>query len=213
MCAWAKREFPCFQNNSQFSFVSTTSYLGLCCSFNYNQDQAEQHKPFHSSSFGTRGGLSIIGSGAPQVADGKSGVLFSSGFIMLIHHPLDYPVESNVVRLIEIGHITSVAVYPTLSYCAAEVLDLSPTDRQCLYPADLGAGQYEYRKSSCNLECLRDLMYATCECHPYYMPTSLMMAANGRPSIRECEALDAVCYTKNMSKYMRQSLAKYFSKK
>lgn len=192
VCAWAKTEFPCFQKNSHFSFVATTSYLGLCCSFNYHPEK-EAHKPFHSSSFGTRGGLSIIGSGSPQVADGKSGALYSSGFIMLIHHPLDYPVEGNVVRLVEIGHITSVAVYPTLNFCTDEVLALPPDDRQCLHPGDVGG--HEYRESSCNMECLRGLLYATCKCHPFYMPEPV----NGL-AIRQCEFIDAICYARNMSK-------------
>lgn len=175
--------------------MATTSYLGLCCSFNYHPDD-EAYEPFYSPSFGVRGGLSIIGSGAPQVADGKSGALFSSGLIMLIHHPLDVPVEGNVVRLVEIGHITSVAVYPTLSYCDDEVLALSARDRRCLQAGDVvGDDDDEYRQTQCNMECLRHLVYTTCKCHPFYMPIpldGLMM--------RHCEAIDAACYAEHMSK-------------
>lgn len=112
---------------------------------------------------------------------------------MIMHHPLDFPVEGNVVRLVEIGHITSVAVYPTLSYCTDEVLALPARDRRCLHSKDQDSK--EYRQSSCNMECLRDLLYATCKCHPYYMPKP----ENGRHEIRQCEAIDAACYAKHMS--------------
>lgn len=53
--------------------------MGACCSFNYHPKNPT-YTPFASNTFGIYGGLSVIGTGRPQIADGKSGVFFSAGF-------------------------------------------------------------------------------------------------------------------------------------
>lgn len=53
--------------------------MGACCSFNYHPTNPK-YTPFVSNTFGIYGGLSVIGTGRPQIADGKSGVYFSAGF-------------------------------------------------------------------------------------------------------------------------------------
>lgn len=191
VCAWAKVEFPCFQKNSYFTFVKTISYLGICCSFNYHPANTS-YEPYHAPSFGTRGGLSIIGSGYPQAADLKSGGLFSSGFIMMIHHPKDFPVEGNPVKLIEIGVVTSVAVYPTLSQCTDDVLALPSKSRRCVQPSDLEGDNY--RQPACDVDCTRNYIYRTCGCHPFYMPYPKI-----KSSVRECLAVDAACFSEHIS--------------
>lgn len=188
VCAWAKVEFPCFQNNSRFSFYATTSYLGICCSFNYRPDNG--FEAYHSTTFGTKGGLSIVGSGYPQVADGKSGVLFSSGFLMLIHYPEDFPAEVHQMKLIKIGYITSVAIYPTFSHCSSDVLALPIESRQCVLPGEV---KPDFRRQpSCAVACTRDYVYATCKCHPFHLPLPI-----GGPPMRECTAIDAACFSKH----------------
>lgn len=127
------------------------------------------------------------------MADGKSGALFSSGFIMMIHHPKDFPVEGNPLKLIEIGVITSVAVYPTLSRCTDDVLALPSKTRRCVQPGDMDGANY--RQPACDVECTRNYMYRTCGCHPFYMPYPTK-----RSSVRECMAVDAVCFSKHMCK-------------
>lgn len=192
VCAWAKVEFPCFQKHSDFTIVTTTSYLGICCSFNYHPANTT-YVPYHAASFGTRGGLSIIGSGYPQTGGLKSGPLFSSGFIMMIHHPQDFPVEGNPLKLIEIGTISSVAVYPTLSQCTDDVLALPSKSRRCVQPSDIGGD--DYRQPACRVECTLKYIYHTCGCHPFYMPYP-----KSGSSVRNCLAVDADCFSKHMSK-------------
>lgn len=183
--------FPCFQENSYLKFTESTSYAGICCSFNYRPKNSS-YEPYRSPSFGTRGGLSIIGSAHPQVSDGKSGIFFSSGLMMLIHHPFDYPVEGNQMKLIEIGVVTSVAIYPILSHCSDDVLALSVKSRQCIEDSTLG---YQYRQPACTVTCTRNVIYEKCKCHPFYMP----LPQNG-PYVRNCLAVDAECFSKYFCK-------------
>lgn len=195
LCAWAKVEFPCFQSDSHhLSFTSTTSYLGMCCSFNYHPGN-RSYEAFKAATFGTRGGLTIIGSGYPQVADGKSGVLFSSGFIMLVHHPYDFPVEGNQLVLIEIGAVTSVAVYPTLSYSSENIRDLPLQSRRCILDYEMDANVV-YRQPACNVACTRRFIYEHCHCHPFHMPRP----TNGE-TMRDCTAVDAACFAKNFCEF------------
>lgn len=45
------------------TFVESYSYLGACCSFNYNPKAEESEEFFKSNMFGMNGGLSVIGTG------------------------------------------------------------------------------------------------------------------------------------------------------
>lgn len=81
-CQWAGKSFPCFQNDKYFKWVTSMSHLGVCCSFN-NQLNKPNHSLFSTNTFGIYGGLSVIGTGRPQVADGKSGVIFSAGYMVI----------------------------------------------------------------------------------------------------------------------------------
>lgn len=78
---------------------------------------------FVSPTFGINGGLSIIGTGSPQASDGKSGVLYSEGFILLIHHPNDFAVEAAPLTLIKLGTETYVNIAPTDLSCDDQVLN------------------------------------------------------------------------------------------
>lgn len=64
-------------------WISTTSHLGACCSFNYNPTNMD-YIPFSSNTFGVKGGLTIIGTGFPEISDGKSGIIFSAGFVVYL---------------------------------------------------------------------------------------------------------------------------------
>lgn len=74
VCYFAGQKFPCFQNDSEFTWVTSTSHLGACCSFNFHPEQSS-NQPIYTPFFSIDGGLKIIGSGRPQASDGKSGVL------------------------------------------------------------------------------------------------------------------------------------------
>lgn len=213
VCAWSKVEFDCFPadggtgGDPHLSFRATNSYLGVCCSFNYQPGNVS-YDAYRSTTFGTRGGLSIIGSGWPQVADGKSGVLFSSGFMMLLHHPFDYPVEGNQMNLVEIGAVTSVAVYPTLTHSAPEVQALPTRSRRCVLDGEVD-GEVQmaavYRQPACAVGCTRRFIYQRCGCHPFHMPRPNGEAtANGSEGlgggaerVRDCTAIDAACFARN----------------
>lgn len=216
VCAWSKVEFDCFPadggtgGDPHLSFRTTTSYLGVCCSFNYQPGNGS-YDAYRASTFGTRGGLSIIGSGWPQVADGKSGVLFSSGFMMLLHHPYDYPVEGNQMNLVEIGAVTSVAVYPTLTHSSPEVQALPMRSRRCVLDGEVDGGRggaqmtAVYRQPACAVGCTRRFIYHRCGCHPFHMPRPVgEKAANGSEGlggnlerVRDCTAIDAACFARN----------------
>lgn len=193
MCSWAKVEFPCFQETPHFSWRTTTSYLGICCSFNYHPENLS-FVPLNSPTYGTRGGLSIIGSGYPQVADGKSSVLFSTGLIQLVHHPFDFPGEGNRMRFIRIGSVTSVAIYPIMTHCADDVLILTPAQRRCIQPYDMN--KERYRQPDCTVDCIREKIYRVCNCHPYYLP----YPEDRQPNIPDCRAKDLECFSKNLCK-------------
>lgn len=160
--------------------------MGMCCSFNYHPGNST-YNAFRSPSFGTRGGLSIVGSGYPQVADGKSGALFSSGFVMLLHHPYDYPVEGNQQVFIEIGAVTSVAIYPTLYYASDDIRSMSIQSRSCILDNEW-AESAVYRQPACNIGCTRKFVYDQCKCHPFFLPRK------SGEIIRDCTAIDAACY-------------------
>lgn len=158
----------------------------MCCSFNYHPDNTT-YEAYQASSFGTRGGLSIIGTGYPQVADGKSGVLFSSGFIMLLHHPYDYPVEGNQMVLIEIGAVTSVAIYPTMYFASDNIQSMSIQSRRCILDSEWDESPI-YRQLACKIGCTRKFIYGQCNCHPFHLPR------RSGETLRDCTAIDAACF-------------------
>ena len=81
-CRWAGKSFPCFQNHKYLTWKTTTSHYGACCSFNYDANNINGEF-FTTNAYEVYGALSIIGSGYPQIADGKSGGLFSAGFVVM----------------------------------------------------------------------------------------------------------------------------------
>lgn len=83
-CFWNGVEFPCFQADENMNWQSSYSFLGACCSFNYHSDEETigTHRSFHADTIGIDGGLTIILTGAPQISDGKSGALYSAGFVV-----------------------------------------------------------------------------------------------------------------------------------
>lgn len=128
------------------------------------------------------------------MSDGKSGVLFSSGLMMLIHHPLDYPVEGDQMVFIKMGKITSVAIYPEMIHYSEDLLGLSPTSRNCLVPADIG--KQRYRQPDCAMTCVINLIYKLCKCHPFFLPYPEDKEAH----IKDCRARDAACVAANFRK-------------
>lgn len=45
------------------TFVESFSYLGACCSFNYDPISLENKEFFTTNNFGINGGLNVIGTG------------------------------------------------------------------------------------------------------------------------------------------------------
>lgn len=154
-CSWSQTDFECVpesDNGVRLSFSESTSYLGLCCSFNYLPENLTSD-PFRAQTFGEHGGLFVLGSAYPP--DGRSGVLFSAGIVMLLHHPLDFPVDGNRLQLVPMGATTSVAVYTTLTHSSDEVLALPVTSRRCVVDYELEPTVYRYTHRSIFLPELR----------------------------------------------------------
>lgn len=189
-CSWSRIPYDCFEPNSSLGFGPSISYLGMCCSLNYYPENA-QHPSFRATSFGPHGGLTVIGSARRLMPDGRSGVIFSRGFMTLMHRPFDYAVEGNQLNLLEVGAVTSIGVYVTLTNADASVLALSQDVRHCVEQDDLTG-------ATCAVRCTREFVYTACGCHPFYLPRPL--DATGPESVswqRECDALDAVCFARN----------------
>lgn len=185
---------PCFDQDIDFSWHTSLSYLGYCCSFNYFRKNRTT-SPLKAHTFGSGGGISLIGTGGPQLADGKSGIIFSAGFMLFVHHPFDYPVEASQMTFFGVGYETSVSVYPTVTLCTDEVLALSEEGRNCISASDVGLNFY--RQSDCSLACLRSTVYDNCGCHPYYLPRS----KNDDGRYQDCRVIDAECFDKNFCEY------------
>jgi acid-sensing ion channel, other len=199
VCQWAGNTFPCFQEHPFMKWESSYSFLGACCSFNYHPEAKSDFVPFASNKFGIDGGVSIIGSGYPEIADGKSGVLYSEGFVVMVHHPFDFAVESAPQTLVRPGYETFITVSPIDSRCSDQVLALPQQRRACIIPADKGIDMY--RQPACMLECVRDSVHDECHCHPYNLPRSKdLMPVN---YIRECTVVDIYCLVNNFCEFFK----------
>lgn len=175
------------------SWKPSLSFLGACCSFNYNP-LSDDDTYFKVEGLDITGAITLIGSGEPEISDGKSGVLYSDGFMLLIHHPHDFAVFSHPIILVEIGRESYIELFATDLTCTAEVIELAPKQRECVIGSDVGISRY--RRPACILYCTIAKIYATCKCHPYFLP---------RPTdgswIRECEVNDVMCFVDHFCKY------------
>lgn len=162
------------------------SHVGVCCSFNYDPNNSS-FEPMKTNSFGVRGGLSIIGTSLPHSNDGTSGLMLSDGFILLIHSPLDFPTEGLNTVLLEVGKITSIGIYPTISTVSTDVLALPLKSRKCLTGSDVGLNIY--RRPACAMSCMKKFIYDKCDCHPYFLP-----AQDNTAPIRNCTVSDGECF-------------------
>lgn len=112
----------------------------------------------------------------------------------MLHHPSDFAMETSPTILLSAGQETFVAIYPTDLRCSEQVLALPEAQRKCINPWD-----YEwmetYRQSSCILDCFREAVHGTCQCHPYNLPEKSLYGRQ-RP-IRECNLIDGLCLVKN----------------
>ncbi|EAT45221.1 AAEL003470-PA [Aedes aegypti] len=203
VCYWAGRKFPCFDKHEFFSWIDSTSHYGACCSFNYHPSVQETITPFAVNTFGVHGGLSVIGTGYPQASDGKSGALYSEGFMLMIHHPHDFAVESAPLTLLKLGTETFISVSPTDSRCSSQVLVLPQSQRSCIIGNDFPVPIENYRQPACTLECLRNEVHRKCGCHPYHLPRQSQIPENIKP-IRGCTVFDSLCLIDNF--YMLKRL-------
>ncbi|XP_037821585.1 pickpocket protein 28-like [Lucilia sericata] len=176
-CFWGGHEFPCRQNHEYLSFIPTTSYLGPCCSFNYNP-RNQSYVPFSSNIFGVDGGLMFIG------VEGSERNL-STGLIVLVHHPMDFVTESTTSVTITSNSESFVEISPTVQSSSKEVLELSERKRDCLISDDVALSSY--RQASCLVACQSQLIMQKCKCQPYHLP-------NGKAEY-ECKLNDSMCYS------------------
>ncbi|KAG5683871.1 hypothetical protein PVAND_013132 [Polypedilum vanderplanki] len=191
VCVFAGKSFPCFQEHPFMTFVESYSYLGSCCSFNYHPKMTDGSEVFKSNFFGINGGLTIIGTGRPQASDGRSGAIYSEGFVIIVHHPNDFAVEKAPTTFANLKKETFVDVTPIYSLCTDQVLALDFDRRKCIIPSDLNSDHY--RQPECMLNCLRDHIYTHCNCHPFNLPRE----SNSSKFIRDCIATDVACFSEH----------------
>ncbi|XP_037941388.1 sodium channel protein Nach [Teleopsis dalmanni] len=179
-CFWGTTEFSCHQDNEYLSFISTTSYMGPCCSFNYNPRNAS-YVPFSANIFGMDGGLTFIGH------EGSEHNL-STGLLVLVHHPMDFVTESASAVTITANSESFVEISPTVHSSSYEVLELPQNKRDCLTSSELELRSY--RQAACMLSCQSDAIVQKCKCHPYNLPTI-------RKDYMECKLNDTECFATN----------------
>ncbi|XP_039438732.1 sodium channel protein Nach-like [Culex pipiens pallens] len=197
VCYWAGTKFPCFQNNPFLSWIGSTSHYGACCSFNYHPSVQGSFVPFAVNTYGIHGGLSVVATGFPQASDGKSGALYSEGFMLMIHHPHDYAVEAAPLTLLRLGTETFVSVTPTDSRCSEQVLGLPPSQRSCVTGKDFSPPIENYRQPACTLECVRNEVHRKCGCHPYHLPRQSQQPTKAGKPMRDCTVTDSMCLIEN----------------
>lgn len=167
------------------------SHLGICCSINYRA--VNRTALFSINYFGLGSGLNIVLSNNPKLSDGISGALSSNGLMLLLHHPYDFPSAITDVVLIRPKRDNFIAVYPIITTCAPNVLELSPQERKCVQPTDYS--EHKYDPSECEKDCFNDKVHATCGCHPYYLPLSK------KGTVRSCNVSDVFCFKDNFCEY------------
>lgn len=190
--SWGASKEKC-QDKNCAQFTQSLSYLGICCSINYHALNSTS-TPFTINYFGIGSGLSIILSHHHRLSDGISGALNSEGLLMLVHHPNIFPSEASRTFLLKPGRENLVAVYPIITTCASNVLDLSPHERKCIHPGDNVA--LTYGRTMCERQCLIAKIHNICGCHPYNLPEP-----NKITQIRMCNVSDAVCFAKNFCEF------------
>ena len=196
VCQWAGKRFPCFQSDFFLSWTASMSHFGACCSFNYHIYPKENDSVIAANTYGIHGGVSIIGTGSPQASDGKSGAIYSEGFMLMIHHPNDFAVEASPLTLLKLGRETFVSVYPTDMKTSEQALQLPQHQRHCATPRDFNPPK-NYRNPACMLECLTDAVHEKCQCHPFHLPKKM----DEGPAIRDCTVMDAFCFSENYCEY------------
>lgn len=127
--------------------------------------------------------------GRPQASDGLSGAIYSEGFVVIVHHPNDFAVEQAPTTYIGLDRETFIDIQPVYSSCADQVLVLPFSQRKCIVPSDVG--KLNYRQPECVLECLRNVIYYQCGCHPFQLPKP----SNTTTPRRDCTAVDALCFS------------------
>ncbi|XP_052873492.1 sodium channel protein Nach-like [Anopheles cruzii] len=196
-CYWAGKKFPCFDKNAFLGWIGSTSHYGACCSLNYHPNEEKNSIPYAVNTYGMHGGLSVIGTGYPQASDGKSGALYSEGFMLMVHHPHDFAVEDAPLTLLRLGKETFVNVLPTDSRCSEQVLALPQSQRKCIIGSDFHPPIAYYRQPACTLDCVRKEVHRKCGCHPFHLP---------RPratKIRNCTVYDSICFIENYYMFKR----------
>lgn len=190
-CFWGSIEFPCRQDHEYLSFIPTTSYMGPCCSFNYNPKNAS-YVPFSSNIFGMDGGLSFIG------VEGSENNI-STGLIVLVHHPMDFTTEAAASVTITSKSESFVEISPTVQSSSAEVLELAQRKRDCLTSNDVELRNY--RQAACTLSCEGGAIFKACGCHPYHLPTLKQEFME-----KECKLKDTLCYSTNYGDFRKNKL-------
>ena len=132
--------------------------------------------------------------GRPQISDGKSGAIYSEGFVLIVHHPNDFAVDSAPTTYLQGSKEMWVDVQPIHSSCSDQVLGLPFQQRKCIIPSDLNVDTY--RQPACMLGCLRNEIHRRCHCHPFHLPKD----NNDTTVYRDCKAKDILCFVENYCK-------------
>lgn len=117
-------------------------------------------------------------------------------FQAMIHHPMDYALETSQTVLVSQHEETFVAISPTVLRCNDQVLALPESQRNCIDPQDYDSQEdIRYRQSTCLLSCLREAIQKACQCHPFHLPEKLVYGRTRQ--VRGCNMKDALCLATN----------------
>lgn len=112
-----------------------------------------------------------------------------------MHHTNDFAVESGPTTYLELSKETFVDIQPIHSSCSQQVLGLPFAQRKCIVPKDLNVDSY--RQPACMLGCLRSEIHKRCQCHPFHLPK----VDNDTSSLRDCKAVDVMCFVENYCEF------------
>lgn len=168
-------------------FKQSTTFDGVCCSFNYDIDNHFSNFK-NTSHFGLQSGLSLA-----LNVDNSPGYMkniLGNGIKIIIHAPHTYPTHMAKTAIIEIGHETFFQVTKVQKIIAENIAVLPIQSRNCYFVSEVNLKNFKYYNfENCIAECLMSRAFGYCGCIPYYLPNSL--------NYNMCSAEQMACVLQN----------------
>ncbi|KAJ6643932.1 Sodium channel protein Nach, partial [Pseudolycoriella hygida] len=161
-CRFEYQIQPCME-----LFEQSISYLGICCTFN-----GQNNFKFEWSSFTVHtGGLSLI---VKPTHNFEYSTTYSRDVKLLIHKSVSYPSDLNVMKILSQQSESTIRIYSDVTRCSNEVKSLTFAERDCILPSEKTLRYFpRYAENNCNVECRIIQTIELCGCLPYnYFVTS-----------------------------------------